>query len=168
MRIIAGQFKGRTIKTISPSSYRPTQSRIRKSLFDILGSLNGKSFLDLYSGSGIVGFESASRGATKITFIENDSTSFKLLHENAQQFEKNMFTIKKKNALKFLKTSDVFDVIFADPPYNSNELPELVKLGCEHITDTGIFILESRTGIELKNVSDKRIYGDTQLNFWKS
>ena len=69
MRILAGRYKGRSIKTISSSSYRPTQSRIRKSLFDILGPLDGISFLDLYAGSGIIGFEAASRGAIDVTFV---------------------------------------------------------------------------------------------------
>ena len=74
MRILAGRFKGRSIKTVSSTSYRPTQSRIRKSLFDILGPLDGFSFLDLYAGSGIIGFEAASRGAIDVTFIEIDNT----------------------------------------------------------------------------------------------
>jgi len=82
MRILAGRYKGRSIKTISSSSYRPTQSRIRKSLFDILGPLDGISFLDLYAGSGIIGFEAASRGAIDVTFVENNYITIKLLHKN--------------------------------------------------------------------------------------
>ena len=96
MRILAGRFKGRSIKTISSTSYRPTQSRIRKSLFDILGPLNGLSFLDLYAGSGIIVFEAASRGSDNVAFVENDYTTIKLLHENVQNFEKNIFSINKK------------------------------------------------------------------------
>ena len=167
MRILSGRFKGRSIKTVSTTSYRPTQSRIRKSLFDILGPLDGLSFLDLYSGSGIIGFEAASRGAADITFVENDYISFRLLHENAEKFDKNIFSLIKKNVLNFLNTRNKYDIIFADPPYACKELPELVKLGCEHIAPSGTFILETKTGVELPEATDVRKYGDTQLNFWK-
>ncbi|HBR86278.1 MAG TPA: 16S rRNA (guanine(966)-N(2))-methyltransferase RsmD, partial [Candidatus Marinimicrobia bacterium] len=110
MRILSGRFKGHSIKTVSSTSYRPTQSRIRKSLFDILGPLDGLSFLDLYSGSGIIGFEAASRGAADITFVENDYTSFRLLNENAEKFDKNIFSFIKKNVLIFLNTRNKYDI----------------------------------------------------------
>ena len=167
MRILAGRFKGRSIKTISTTFYRPTQSRIRKSLFDILGPLDGLSFLDLYAGSGIIGFEAASRGAINVTFVENDYSVFKLLHENTEQFEKDIFSLIKKKALNYLQTCNEYDIVFADPPYKCTELAELVKLGLEHVTVSGAFILESRTGVELPVSDDVRSYGDTQLNFWK-
>ena len=65
MNILAGRFKGHNIRTVAKASYRPTASRIRKSIFDILGNLNGCSVLDLFAGSGILGFEAASRGAAE-------------------------------------------------------------------------------------------------------
>jgi len=167
MHILAGRYKGRSIKTISSSSYRPTQSRIRKSLFDILGPLDGISFLDLYAGSGIIGFEAASRGAIDVTFVENNYITIKLLHKNIQKFDEGIFFAQKQNALNYLKSCGEYDIIFADPPYGCNELPELVKLGLEHIKDFGTFILESRTGDELPESTDNRTYGDTQLNLWK-
>ena len=167
MRILAGSFKGRSIKTVSSTSYRPTQSRIRKSLFDILGTLDGVSFLDLYAGSGIIGFEAASRGASHVTFVEKDNATIKLLHENIHNFENNFFSVQKQQALNFLKSCGVYDIIFADPPYKCAELEELVKLGRACINDSGTFILESKTGVELPESDDVRTYGDTQLNFWK-
>ena len=167
MRILAGRYKGRSIKTISSSSYRPTQSRIRKSLFDILGPLDCISFLDLYAGSGIIGFEAASRGAIDVTFVEKNYITIKLLHKNIQKFDEGIFFVQKQNALNYLKSCGKYDIIFADPPYGCNELPELVKLGLEHIKDFGTFILESRTGDELPESTDNRTYGDTQLNLWK-
>ena len=68
--------------------------------------------------------------------------------------------------MNYLQTCRGHDIIFADPPYACKELPELVKLGRDRITPSGTFILESRTGIELPESEDVRIYGDTQLNFW--
>ena len=69
MNILAGRFKGQKIRTIAKASYRPTTSRVRKSIFDMLGDLDEYSVLDLFAGSGILGFEAASRGATAITFV---------------------------------------------------------------------------------------------------
>ena len=71
MQIHAGLYKGRRVKTVKNAPYRPTTSSVRKSLFDIIGNLQGKKILDLFAGSGIVGFEAASRGANLITFVES-------------------------------------------------------------------------------------------------
>lgn len=167
MRILAGRYKGRKILTRSDTSYRPTQSRIRKSLFDILGPLDG-TFLDLYAGSGIIGFEAASRGADHVTFVENDHLTIKLLKDNAAHFSDTEFLIINKDVLSFLKNCDDCETIFADPPYKYTQLDELVKLGCDKKTLNGTFVLESRTGAEVHGVDDVRTYGDTQLHFWKS
>lgn len=167
MQILAGRYKGRSIKTVSSASYRPTKSIVRKSLFDILGPLDRSTFLDLYAGSGIIGFEAASRGSNHVTFVEHDYATTKLLHKNIQQIDGDIFSVQKQHALNFLKKCREFDLIFADPPYECNELEELVKLGYECITPAGMFILESRIGIDLPESDDTRKYGDTQLNFWK-
>ncbi len=166
MRILAGRFKGRSIKTIQTQSYRPTQSKIRKSLFDILGSLDGLTFLDLYAGSGIIGFEAASRGATQISFVEKQLIFVRLLNENIRNFDENIFNIFRQTALHHLRDCGKYNIIFADPPYHSGELHELVKLSLEHVTENGRFILESKKGAHLPVGADVRVYGDTQLNFW--
>ena len=79
MQLLAGRYKGARIKTSTKMPYRPTLSRIRKSLFDILFPFNYQNVLDLFSGTGILGFEAASRGANKITFVERDKKSIQLL-----------------------------------------------------------------------------------------
>lgn len=167
MRILTGLYKGRSIQTQSDTSYRPTQSRIRKSLFDILGPLEGYSFCDLYAGSGIIGFEAASRGADHVTFVENDRKTLKLLNLNEQQLITTDCSIIQSDVLSFIGSSNDFDIIFADPPYACTELEELIKLGCDKRTYKGRFILETRTGAKIPLADDIRTYGDTQLHFWK-
>ncbi len=166
MHILAGSNKGRSIKTIPTKSYRPTQSKIRKSLFDILGPLEGVTFLDLFAGTGIIGFEAASRGASQVTFVETHSKFIKLLYDNIQNFNDEIFTVIKKSAFSFLGNCGKFDIIFADPPYRSDELSKLVKLSLEQVNDNGYFILESEKGATLPKGSKVRVYGDTQLNIW--
>ena len=82
MKILGGTYKGIRIETKKHASYRPTKSRTRKSLFDMISPFNFSNVLDLYSGSGILGFECISRGANSLTFIENNSQSVKLLFKN--------------------------------------------------------------------------------------
>ena len=83
MKILSGQYKGLEIKTDKNLSYRPTSSRVRKSIFDILGSLQKLSVLDIFAGSGILGFEAASRGATKISFVDNNRKAIQLIKSNS-------------------------------------------------------------------------------------
>ena len=85
MKILGGRYKGLTIDISKNISYRPTQTRIRKSIFDILTPFTYSNVLDLYSGSGILGFEAVSRGAESITFVENNSASIKMLNRNLKR-----------------------------------------------------------------------------------
>ena len=87
MNIIAGRFNGQKIRTSAKASYRPTTSRVRKSIFDILGDLEGCSVLDLFAGSGILGFEAASRGAAAVTFVDNDRRNVQLIHVNSKMLQ---------------------------------------------------------------------------------
>mgnify|MGYP000468733032 CR=1 FL=1 len=105
MQIHAGRYKGRRIKTVANVSYRPTMALVRKSLFDILGDLTGYHVLDLFSGSGILGFEAASRGAKSVTFVENSMRINSLLKIN-----KAILFIEKNFTWKLIskKLSDLF------------------------------------------------------------
>ena len=118
MRILSGIYKGVNIKTSSKQDYRPTQTKVRKSIFDSLGSLNNCSVLDLFAGTGILGFESASRGALSVVFIEKNPRIYKMLKTNTSFFPDGNFKVIKTDAIQFLKTLHTFDLIFADPPYN--------------------------------------------------
>jgi len=171
MQILAGQYKGRRIVTLPRLSYRPTQSRIRKSLFDIVGGLEGKIVLDLYAGSGILGFEAASRGAEEITFVENNPDMVRLLYKNQNLFKNTNFFIKKIDAVTFLNSCGTYDLILADPPYE-NFSPgykidgkSLVDLCLTKVKLHGQFILEMPSKIDLTGTREKK-YGDTKLVFW--
>ena len=95
MQIHAGLYKGRRVKTVKNAPYRPTTSSVRKSLFDIIGNLQGKKILDLFAGSGIVGFEAASRGANLITFVESSMRVNSLLKINGSLFKQTNFEYVK-------------------------------------------------------------------------
>ena len=97
MNILSGIYKGQKIKTVQSLPYRPTQTRIRKSLFDILGDLTDMSVLDLFSGTGILGFEAASRGADTVTFVENNTTVVNMLQQNVKLFQKTNFNVFRQD-----------------------------------------------------------------------
>ena len=168
MQIHAGQYKGRRIKTVKNLPYRPTTSIVRKSLFDILHNISGKTVLDLYAGSGVIGFEAASRGAKEVTFVESSLRVNSLLKINSTGFNNvNLFFVKQ-DVLRFLDPPGSYDIIFADPPYSYELLDELIPKVISSLRSSGVFILESSPrefSIPPTRVKD---YGDSQLTFWEN
>jgi len=167
MQILAGRYKGLQIKTRPKGPYRPTSARVRKSLFEILGNLKGLAVLDLFAGSGILGFESASRGAEKITFVERDNTAVKDLRKNLIQFKEVQAAAVKSDVFKFLENNLKFDLIFADPPYVMQDVTKLISSCREFLNEKGRFVLES-SGKEFTTPPLRiKKYGDTQISIWE-
>src|SRR4030042_441685 len=119
MRIITGRHKGRLVSM--PKGIRPTQDKVRKALFDILGDIEGLSFLELYSGSGAVGFEAVSRGVKDLTLIEYDPDCVLAINQNIENLKLascSLYRFEAEKAVKaFHKDKRGFDIIFMDPPY---------------------------------------------------
>ena len=168
MQIHAGQYKGRRIKTVKNLPYRPTTSIVRKSLFDILHNISGKSVLDLYAGTGVIGFEASSRGAKQVTFVDSSLRVNSLLKINSASFNYPKFHFIKQDALSFLNSNKSYDIIFADPPYNYNLLNELTSKASNRLNKDGIFVLESSPREFSTTPFKVKVYGDTQLTFWKN
>lgn len=124
MRIIAGSKRRLILETPAGMSTRPTQDRIKETLFNMIGpDVYDASFLDLFSGSGQMGIEALSRGASEAVFVENDPNAYKVIEKNLQkaQFEDKALLIKNDVflAIKQLAGHKSFDYIFMDPPYNN-------------------------------------------------
>ena len=168
MQIHSGQYKGRRIKTVKNLPYRPTTSIVRKSLFDILHNISGKSVLDLYAGTGVIGFEASSRGAKQVTFVDSSLRVNSLLKINSANFNYPKFHFIKQDALSFLNSNKSYDIIFADPPYNYNLLNELTSKASNRLNKDGIFVLESSPREFSTTPFKVKVYGDTQLTFWKN
>ena len=168
MQIHSGQYKGRRIKTVKNLPYRPTTSIVRKSLFDILHNISGKSVLDLYAGTGVIGFEASSRGAKQVTFVDSSLRVNSLLKINSASFNYPKFHFIKQDALSFLNSNKSYDIIFADPPYNYNLLNELTSKAFNRLNKDGIFVLESSPREFSTTPFKVKVYGDTQLTFWKN
>ncbi|GIT65945.1 MAG: hypothetical protein Ct9H300mP24_3230 [Candidatus Neomarinimicrobiota bacterium] len=91
-------------------------------MFDVLKSLEGKHFLDLYSGSGMIGFEASSRGAESVTFVELNKKHMNQIITNAKTFHMTILVFLVRDVHRFLKKSVQYDIIFADPPYHISSI----------------------------------------------
>jgi len=128
MRIIAGRFRSRQLKSLKGLSLRPTSDMLRETLFNILGSrVEGSRFLELFAGTGAVGIEAISRGAALAVFVENHSAAVRLTRENLSSLEitseARVIASSVSTAIAKLQqdSAAAFDFIFLDPPY-ANEM----------------------------------------------
>ena len=146
VRIIGGQWRSRLLTFPANPDLRPTSDRIRETVFNWLGQdLTGLNCLDLFAGSGALGFEAASRGASQVVMVDTDSKIYNALHENKEKLQATQVELKMINALNFLN-SDVrkFDVIFLDPPYRLELLPKLLPFLPSHLEKGGLVYTETK------------------------
>lgn len=122
VRIIGGQWRSRILEFPDVEDLRPTPDRVRETLFNWLGQdLSGMNCLDLFAGSGALGFEALSRGAASAVMVEKDPKALRALRENAQKLGARNLTVTRGDALEFAReTRARYDVVFVDPPYRLN------------------------------------------------
>lgn len=160
VRIIGGKWRSRIITFPGNPDLRPTPDSVRETVFNWLGQdLTGKRCLDLFAGSGVMGFEAASRGAAHVVMVELN----KIVMQNLQASREKLGAIDVElvgmNAMAFI-ASDTrqYDVIFLDPPYQSDLLQVLIKQLPSRIAENGLVYVES----------DHRIEFDEQWLVWRS
>ena len=130
VRIIGGQYRSRLLRVAARPGLRPTPDRVRETLFNWLGQdLSGAVCLDLFAGSGALGFEAASRGASRVVMIESDRTALRTLEENRSALGAAQVEIVGRAAADYLGGArERFDVVFLDPPFRQNAVPGLLAL----------------------------------------
>ena len=130
VRIIGGAWRSRLISFPSHRDLRPTPDRVRETLFNWLGQdLTGKTCLDLFAGSGALGFEAASRGARRVVMVERDAQTVRALGASRDALQAAAVELKRADALEFLRDGvDVYDVVLLDPPFRAELWPRLAPL----------------------------------------
>ena len=124
LRVLGGELRGRPLHTPRGSRTRPTTSMLRKAVFDILqADIQGTHFLDLFAGSGAMGIEALSRGASHASFVETDRQALRAIHQNLSSLQlvdkASVYSTPVLDILhKFTKEEKNFDLIYADPPYH--------------------------------------------------
>ena len=130
VRIIGGEWRSRVIAFPSREDLRPTPDRVRETLFNWLGQdLSGKCCLDLFAGSGALGFEAASRGARRVVMVERDPAAWQALQANATLLAASKVELKRADALEFLRADDgSYDDVFLDPPFRADYLAQVLPV----------------------------------------
>ena len=171
MRIIAGAYKGRNLKSPPSMQVRPTSDRLRETLFNVIAPrIKDARFLDLCAGSGAVGIEALSRGAQHVTFVDRSRKSCQLIESNVKlcRIPEEQYEIYQMAAEDFLRQSKTFswDIVFFDPPYKEDYLRALELL-------EGFVIVEHHHKNELPdligNLHRIRVLkqGDSSLSFYE-
>jgi len=182
MRVIAGTQKGRRLKAPVGNRIRPTSARVREALFSILNTrVSEAKVLDLCCGTGTIGLEALSRGASRVVFVDNHLDSLQLLKDNLKRCgNPNNTVIVSSDAWNIVRQPQIlqeapYDIIYVDPPYQHQELESLLsKLGTQLLlSDDGIMVVEHfwKTALprevnSLEQVRQAR-YGDTILTFFQ-
>ncbi|MBI3371595.1 MAG: 16S rRNA (guanine(966)-N(2))-methyltransferase RsmD [Betaproteobacteria bacterium] len=129
VRIIGGAYRRRLLAFPSRPGLRPTPDRVRETLFNWLGqSLRGLACLDLFAGCGGLGFEAASRGAHRVVMVERDRAAFAALAANRERLHASSVELVCADAFAWLdRAAECFDVVFLDPPFRQNSLPQAME-----------------------------------------
>jgi 16S rRNA (guanine966-N2)-methyltransferase len=169
VRVVAGEFKGRRLHAPRGRATRPTADRVREALFSILGGIEGARVLDLFAGSGALGIEALSRGAEAAVFVDDDQRAVTAIHRNLEAVGVAA-DVHRRDVLAFIRDAgeERYDVIFADPPYDSANrlagplsggLPGLLADGARIVTESD---KRSPLLLDLPLVLE-RTYGDTRI-----
>jgi len=179
-RISGGSHKGRLIRTPAAANLRPTSERVRSAIFSIIGpeAVLDKRVLDLYAGTGVLGIEALSRGAAWADFVERNGRLCNALRKLLRQLslESNATVVQSQVSRAWPALAGGYDLVFADPPYDSDEIGELAsalqKPGL--IAKGGLVVVEYRAGADpiessgvLTHVTDRR-YGDTAITILRA
>lgn len=153
VRIIGGHWRSRQIEFPDAPDLRPTADRVRETLFNWLGqSLHGKRCLDLFAGSGALGFEALSRGADRVVMVENRRTVHAALELNATQLDARNLTLVYADARQYVRNcKETFDVVFLDPPFHTDFLEAILDFLPDILADDAVVYLES--GRDLADVA---------------
>ncbi len=173
MRITGGSLKNRHIEC-PKGIIRPAMDRMRESVFSILGNVEGLSFLDLFTGSGICGLEAYSRGAYPVCLIEKDPVKFPILLKNVSLAEKRLECKRMPVELFVKKSKTAFDIIYIDPPFPYRFHLDLLKaISDSAVVKEGSLVLMHRPSekempqtVQTLTKREQRVYGRSVVDFY--
>lgn len=172
MIITGGKYKGRKVQAPDEKITRPTLSKVRQgvfnTLFSLIGDFEGKSFLDLFGGSGVMGLEALSRGFEDVYVFEKSPKVSQILKKNYSTLKLTP-NLKIGDSLKMLENLDKnFDVIYIDPPYYSGVYEEVFKLLGKYVQPTTIIIAEHTEPLKIGgfNLIKEKNYGGKLVSFF--
>ena len=177
MRVIAGSRKGHTLVAPSGLGTRPTSDRVRENVFNLVGPVDGARVLDLFAGSGALGIEALSRGASHATFVERDSDAVRALERNLDRLRLTGARVVRGDALSTLAREAAagakYDLVLVDPPYEmlTEILPRLVRHLPPLLAADGLLVVETDARVEPElplPVRTSRRYGQTRVTLFEA
>lgn len=169
MNITAGKYKGQKIQAPDENITRPTLSKVRMSVFNTLQAMigfDGASFLDMYSGSGIMGLEALSRGFSRVVMVEKNRKIYNVIKANIKKYENdNSIKLILGDSLKVCEKLEPLDIVYIDPPYFSGVYEKSLEIATKICH--GIIILEHVVEIDFtgSDVLKQKKYGDKFITF---
>lgn len=177
MRITTGKYRNH--KIYMPRGIRPTQNKVRKAIFDILGDINGLKFLELYAGSAAVGLEALSRGVSELTLVESNRDSIASIKRNISLLKAsdcNLYHIEAEKGVKLLaRDKKSFDIIFIDPPYHQELAKKILPIleAYDILTPHGLIVIQHfksellpKNSLSFDLIKEAK-YGDTWLSIFR-
>ena len=145
MKVISGSLRGRKLEKLVNDEVRPTMAKIKESLFNIIQfRIEGRNFLDLFSGTDQIGIEALSRGASSAVFVDNDRRALDIINKNLKScglLKRSRIVSKDVNSF-LITNKENFDIVFLDPPYKSSILNEVLLKVEKFIKESGIIVCE--------------------------
>ena len=182
MRVIAGRLRGRALSAPPGDATRPTGARVKEALFSILGDVADLKVLDLYAGSGALGIEAVSRGASSVVFVESARPALLCLRENLAKLQlesaASVLPVRVESGLAQLRKYGPFGLVLCDPPWrdvksalsglialaNAGLLAAGARIALEHAAKDPLQVPESGSGVRMY---DERRWGDTAVAFFE-
>ena len=169
MRVISGKYKGKLLKGFDINGTRPTMDRVKEGMFALIQDrIKDSIVLDLFAGSGSLGIEALSNGASKVCLVDNNNIAINTIKENTKNMEG--IIIVKSDFENFLTGTDLkFDLIFLDPPYKSEYIEKAIDLIVKNnlLNENGLIICETDFPLEIKrNVYKSKKYGPKYIQIY--
>jgi 16S rRNA (guanine966-N2)-methyltransferase len=175
MRVIAGSLKGQQFQSPHGHKTHPMSEKARGALFNVLGDIEGLTFLDAFAGSGALAFEAASRGAKSVIAIDKDTSAHKAIEQNVKELhlQKTVHVTKANTGGWSIHNMEKkFDIVLLDPPFDELQSPLLEKLIKRHVKNGGLAVLNYPGHLKFPDFDKTQVaadknYGDTQLVFYR-
>ena len=176
MRIISGKYRRRRFEVPKNFKARPTTDFAKENLFNVIGNLidlEDSTALDLFAGTGSIGFELLSRGCKEVVCVEKDAAHYAFIKKVKAELKDEQLLTVRGDAMKYIASAQqTFDFIFADPPYSFKELPQIPELilSKQLLNPNGIFVMEHPKECDFSHLPgflQQRVYGSVNFSIFR-